>query len=80
MVQEREPSRPLNSSSARLIDVRVPGQHFSHLLRELDKIGHLDQNQVEIRRLANPQQQKAISLRIVVVGNGSDVEIHQLRH
>jgi hypothetical protein len=28
--------------------------------------------------LANPQKQKAISLRIVVVTNGSDVEIHQL--
>jgi hypothetical protein len=78
MVQEREPTRPLNSSSARLIDVRVPEQRFSHLLRELHKIGHLDQSQVEIRRLANPQKQKAISLRIVVVGNGSDVEIHQL--
>jgi hypothetical protein len=57
----------------------VPGQRFSHLLRELHKIGHLDQSQVEVHRLASPQKQKAISLRIVVVGNGSDVEIHQLR-
>jgi hypothetical protein len=79
MVQEREPNRSLNSSSARLIDVEVPGQRFSHLLRELQRIGHLDQSQVEVHRLANPQKQKAISLRIVVVGNGSDVEIHQLR-
>jgi hypothetical protein len=78
-LQEREPSRSINSSSARLIDVRVPGQRFSHLLRELHKIGHLDQSQVEVHRLASPQKQKAISLRIVVVGNGSDVEIHQLR-
>ena len=79
MAQEREPTRPLNSSSARLIDVEVPGQRFSHLLRELQRIGHLDQSQVEVHRLANPQKQKAISLRIVVVGNGSDVEIRQLR-
>jgi hypothetical protein len=78
MVQEREPIRALNSSSARLIDVRVPGQRFSHLIRELHKIGHLDQSQVEIHRLANPQQQEAIFLRIVVVGNGSDVEVQQL--
>ena len=78
LVPEREPTRPLNSSSARLIDVRVPRQHFSRLLSELHKIGHLDQSQLEIHRLANPQKQKAISLRIVVVTNGSDVEIHQL--
>jgi len=79
MLQEREPTRSLNSSSARLIDLKVPEQRFSHLLRELHKIGHLDQSQVELHRSANPQKQKAISLRIVVVGNGSDVEIHQLR-
>jgi hypothetical protein len=79
MLQEREAARSLNSSSARLIDLKVPEQRFSHLLRELHKIGHLDQSQLEIHRSANPQKQKAISLRIVVVGNGSDVEIHQLR-
>jgi hypothetical protein len=72
------PTRPLNSSSARLIDIKVPGQRFSHLLRELHKIGHLDQSQVEIRGSVNPQKQKAISIRIVVVGNGSDVKIHQV--
>lgn len=80
MIHDKERSRRLNSSSARLIDVRVPEQRFSHLLRELHKIGHLDQGQLEIHRLANPQKEKAISLRIVVVGNGSDVEIHQLGH
>ena len=80
MVEEKEPARALNSSSARLIDVRVPGQHFFHLLHELHKIGHLDQSQWEIHRLAMPQGHKAIAIRIVVVGNGSDVEIHQLRH
>jgi hypothetical protein len=79
VVQEKEPTRSLNSSSARLIDVKVPEQRFPHLLRELHKIGHLDQSEVEVHRLANPQRQKAISLRIVVVGNGSDVEIHHLR-
>lgn len=79
MVQEREPTRSLRSSSARLIDVKVPGQRFPHLLRELHKIGHLDPTQVERHKLANPQKQKAISIRIVVVGNGSDVEILQLR-
>jgi hypothetical protein len=79
MLQEREPTRSLNSSSARLIDLKVPEQRFSHLIRELHKIGHLDQSHVELHRSSNPQKQKAISLRIVVVGNGSDVEIHQLR-
>jgi hypothetical protein len=79
MLQEREPTRSLNSSSARLIALKVPEQRFSHLLRELHKIGHLDQSHVELHRSSNPQKQKAISLRIVVVGNGSDVEIHQLR-
>jgi hypothetical protein len=79
MLQEREPTRSLNSSSARLIDLKVPEQRFSHLIRELHKIGHLDQSPVELHRSSNPQKQKAISLRIVVVGNGSDVEIHQLR-
>ena len=73
-----KPSRQLNSSSARLIDLKVPEQRFSRLLRELHKIGHLDQSQVEIRGSVNPQKQKAISIRIVVVGNGSDVEIHQV--
>jgi hypothetical protein len=80
MVQVRERFRPLDSGSARLIDVRVPGQRFSHLLRELHKIGHLDQSQVEIHRLTNPQNQKAISIRILVVGgvdDGSDAEVHQ---
>ena len=78
-LEEREATRSLNSSSARLIDLKVPEQRFSHLLRELHKIGHLDQSQVEIHRSTNPQNQKAIYLRIVVVGNGSDVEIRQLQ-
>ena len=47
--------------------------------RELHKIGHLDQSQVESQKLANPGQQKQVSIRIVVVSNGSDVEIRQLR-
>jgi hypothetical protein len=79
MLEEREPTRSLNSSSARLIDLQVPEQRFSHLLRELHKIGHLDQSQVEVHRSSNAQNQKAISLRIVVIGNGSDVEIRQLQ-
>ena len=78
-LEEREATRSLNSSSARLIDLKVPEQRFSHVLRELHKIGHLDQSQVDIHRSTNPQNQKAISLRIVVIGNGSDVEIRQLQ-
>jgi hypothetical protein len=76
---ERESSRSPHSRSARLIQLQVSGQRLPHLLRELHKIGHLDQSQVEKQTLANPGQQKQISIRIVVVSNGSDVEIHQLR-
>ena len=79
MVQERGASSSLRSDSARLIDVKVPRQRFNHLLRELDKIGHLDRSEVERHRLANPQQRKSISIRIVIIGNGSDVEIRRLR-
>jgi hypothetical protein len=50
-----------------------------HLLRELHKIGHLDQSQVESHKLANSGRQEQVSIRIVVVSNGSDVEIRQLR-
>ena len=76
---ERESSRFPNARSARLIQLQVPGQRLPHLPRELHKIGHLDQSQVERQKLANPGQQKQISIRIVVVSNGSDVEIRQLR-
>jgi hypothetical protein len=34
---------------------------------------------VERQKLVNPGQKKQISIRIVVVSNGSDVEIRQLR-
>ena len=76
---ERQSSRSPNARSARLIQLQVPGQRLPHLLRELHKIGHLDQSQVEKQKLVNPGQKKQISIRIVVVSNGSDVEIHQLR-
>ncbi len=78
---ERESSRSPHAKSARLFQLQVPGQRLPHLLRELHKIGHLDQNQVESQKLANSGQQKhvSISIRIVVVSNGSDVEIRQLR-
>jgi hypothetical protein len=78
---ERESSRSPHARSARLFQLQVPGQRLPHLLRELHKIGHLDQSQVESQKLANPGQQKqvSISIRIVVVSNGSDVEIRQLR-
>ena len=77
----REPGAnpSLHSDSAQLIDVQVPGQRFSHLLRELNKIGHLDHSEVDRQRLANSQQEKSISIRIVIIGNGSDVEIRRLR-
>lgn len=68
---EREPVRPVRSSSARLIDVQVPGQRLPHLLRELRKIGHLDYSQVESQKLATPRHKKAFSIRIVVVTYGS---------
>jgi hypothetical protein len=76
---ERESSRSPHTRSARLFQLQVPGQRLPHLLRELHKIGHLDQSQVESQKLANPGQQKQVSIRIVVVSNGSDVEIRQLR-
>ena len=76
---ERTSSRSPHARSARLIQLQVPGQRLPHLLRELHKIGHLDQSQVERQKMANPGQQKQISIRIVVVSNGSDVEIRQLR-
>ena len=79
MPQESGANPSLRSDSARLIDVQVPGQRFNHLLRELDKIGHLDRSEVERHRLANPQHKKSISIRIVIIGNGSDVEIRRLR-
>jgi hypothetical protein len=75
---ERESIRSLRSSSARLIDVKVPGRRFSQLLRELDKIGHLDQSQVRSQELVEHGKKKSISIRIVVVTNGSDVEIRRL--
>ena len=78
---ERESSRSPHARSARLFQLQVPGQRLPHLLRELHKIGHLDQSQVESQKLANPGQHKQVSIpiRIVVVGNESDVEIRQLR-
>ena len=76
---ERSSNRPLDSGSARLIDVQVSGQRFPHLLRELDKIGHLDHSEVQKHGLANSKQKKSISIRIVVISNGSDVQIRRLR-
>ena len=76
---ERTSSRSPHARSARLIQLQVSGQRLPHLLRELHKIGHLDQSQVESQKMANPGQQKQISIRIVVVSNGSDVEIRQLQ-
>jgi hypothetical protein len=78
MVQERERTQSLRASSARLIDVKVPGQRFPHLVQELHKIGQLDQGQVERHSLSNPQKQRAISIRIVVVRNGTDIDIRNL--
>jgi hypothetical protein len=74
MLPEREPARSVRSSSARLIDVRVSGQQFPHLIRELHKIGHLDHSQFESRKVVTPSPHKTISIRIVVVSNGADTE------
>ena len=76
---ERQSPRSPHAGSARLFQLQIPGQRLPHLLRELHKIGHLDQGQVESQKLANPGQQEQVSIRIVVVSNGSDVEIRQLR-
>jgi hypothetical protein len=76
---EKTSSSTPHARSARLIQLQVSGQRLPHLLRELHKIGHLDQSQVERQKLTNPGQQQQISIRIVVVSNGSDVEIRQLR-
>jgi len=76
---ERESNRSPQAKSVRLFQLQIPGQRLPHLLRELHKIGHLDQSQVESQKLANTGQQKQVSIRIVVVSNGSDVEIRQLR-
>ncbi len=76
---ERQSPRSPHARSARLFQLQVPGQRLPHLLRELHKIGHLDQSQVESQKLAKPGQQEQVSIRIVVVSNGSDVEIRQLR-
>jgi hypothetical protein len=78
-LSERESSRSSQAKSVRLFQLQVPGQRLPHLLRELHKIGHLDQGQVERQTLANPGQQQQVSIRIVVVSSGSDVEIRQLR-
>lgn len=76
---ERESSRSPHARSARLIQLQVPGRRLPHLLRELHKIGHLDQSQMERQRVTDPGRQKQISIRIVVVSSGSDVEIRQLK-
>jgi hypothetical protein len=55
------------SSVARLFDIQVQGKNFPLLIRELDKIGDLDQSQLERHNLAASKQPKAISIRIVVV-------------
>jgi hypothetical protein len=76
---ERQSPRSPHARSARLFQLQVPGRRLPHLLRELHKIGHLDQSQVESHKLANSGRQEQVSIRIVVVSNGSDVEIRQLR-
>lgn len=80
MAQERESVRPVRSSSARLIDVQVPGQQFQDLIRELHKMGHLDPGQLESQDFSSPRQAKAISIRIIVVSNGKDTEVLRQVH
>jgi hypothetical protein len=74
MVRERGPVGSVRSSSARLIDVQVPGKQFSNLIRELDKIGHLDHSQLESHKATSRDQRKAISIRLVVISNGTESE------
>ena len=77
MLPRREPARSVRSSSARLIDFQISGQQFPRLIRELDKMGHLDHGTVDSHKLASSSRPKSISIRIVVVSNGKDTEIWQ---
>ena len=67
MPTEMKAFPPPRSSTARLFDIQVQGKNFPLLIRELDKIGDLDQSQLEKHKLAASKQPKAISIRIVVV-------------
>ena len=80
MAQERGSVRSVRSSSARLIDVQVPGQQFQDLIRELHKMGHLDPGQLESQQFSPPRQPQAISIRIIVVSNGKDTEVLRQVH
>lgn len=80
MAPEQQSARSVRSSSARLIDVQVPGQQFQDLIRELHKIGHLDPGQVESHELSSHRQRQAISIRIIVVSNGTDTEVLKQVH
>ncbi len=77
MRPRREPERSVRSSSARLIDFQISGQQYPRLIRELDKMGHLDHGAVDSHKLASSNRPKSISIRIVVVSNGKDTEIWQ---
>jgi hypothetical protein len=66
-LQGERPGRPAHSSSARLIDFRVPGQNYTHFIRELHKIGNLDEDQVIQYRESSRRQPLPVSIRIIVV-------------
>lgn len=67
LLPEKQPTRPIRSSSARLIDFQVSGQRYSHLISELHKIGTLDQGQTEKHNAPVARHRKPISIRIIVI-------------
>lgn len=74
MVEEQKRVRNVRSSSARLFDLQVPGQRFPYLIRELNKIGHLDPEQVTSETFDTPRHRKAVSIRLVVISNETDAQ------
>jgi hypothetical protein len=74
MVEEQKRVQAVRSSSARLFDLQVPGQRFPYLIRELNKIGYLDPEQVTSETFDTPRHRKAVSIRLVVISNETDAQ------
>jgi hypothetical protein len=67
MVQQQGPSPLAISKNARLIHLQVPSRRYSHLMRELVKIGHVDQGQNLQDDLTLPQPLRDVAVHIVVI-------------
>lgn len=66
-MRNRDPARCIRSSTARMINIQVPGNSYPHLIRELHKIGHLDHDQLNGPAMDASRHHQGISVRIVVV-------------